>query len=40
MPLEVYIVVLLFHLLAIVFTAAAALFAWRVYRTPVRLGWF
>ena len=26
--------------LAIVFTVAAALFAWRVYRTPVRLGWF
>ncbi len=26
--------------LAIVFTVVAALFAWRVYRTPVRLGWF
>ncbi len=26
--------------LAIIFTIAAALFAWRVYRTPVRLGWF
>ncbi len=26
--------------LAAVFTVAAALFAWRVYRTPVRLGWF
>ncbi len=26
--------------LAIVFTVAAALFAWRVYRTPVRFGWF
>lgn len=23
-----------------VFTAAAAVFAWRVYRVPVRLGWF
>jgi hypothetical protein len=26
--------------LAAVFLVAAALFAWRVYRTPVRLGWF
>jgi len=26
--------------LAVVFLVAAALFAWRVYRTPVRLGWF
>ncbi|MDP3880392.1 MAG: hypothetical protein Q8Q07_08845 [Dehalococcoidales bacterium] len=26
--------------LAIVFVVAAALFAWRVYRTPLRLGWF
>ena len=26
--------------LAAVFMIAAALFAWRVYRTPVRLGWF
>jgi len=26
--------------LAAVFMVAAALFAWRVYRTPVRLGWF
>ncbi len=26
--------------LAIVFMVVAALFAWRVYRTPVRLGWF
>ena len=26
--------------LAVVFLAAAALFAWRVYRTPVHLGWF
>ncbi len=26
--------------LAIVFLAAAALFAWRVYRTPIRFGWF
>ncbi len=26
--------------LAAVFMLAAALFAWRVYRTPVRLGWF
>ncbi len=26
--------------LAAVFVVAAALFAWRVYRTPVRLGWF
>ena len=26
--------------LAAVFTVAAALFAWRVYRTPVRFGWF
>ncbi len=24
---------------AVAFTVAAALFAWRVYRTPVRLGW-
>ncbi|MFC2021673.1 hypothetical protein ACFLTR_00435 [Chloroflexota bacterium] len=26
--------------LAAVFVVAAALFAWRVYRTPVRFGWF
>ena len=26
--------------LAVVFLALAALFSWRVYRTPVRLGWF
>ncbi len=26
--------------LAVVFVAAAALFSWRVYRVPVRLGWF
>ena len=26
--------------LAAVFMVAAALFAWRVYRTPIRLGWF
>ncbi len=26
--------------LAAVFTVAAALFAWRVYRTPARFGWF
>jgi len=26
--------------LVVVFMAGAALFAWRVYRTPVRLGWF
>ncbi len=26
--------------LAAVFVVAAALFTWRVYRTPVRLGWF
>ncbi len=26
--------------LAVVFVVAAALFAWRVYRTPVRFGWF
>ncbi|MBI2288170.1 MAG: hypothetical protein HYU83_04250 [Chloroflexi bacterium] len=26
--------------LAVVFLIAAALFAWRAYRTPVRLGWF
>ncbi len=26
--------------LAAVFTLGAALFAWRVYRTPVRFGWF
>ncbi len=26
--------------LAAVFTVAAALFTWRVYRTPVRFGWF
>jgi len=26
--------------LAAVFTVAAALFAWRVYRNPVRFGWF
>ncbi len=26
--------------LVAVFTVAAALFAWRVYRTPIRLGWF
>lgn len=26
--------------LALVFTVAAALFAWRAYRVPVRLGWF
>ena len=26
--------------LAVVFMVAAALFAWRVYRTPIRLGWF
>ena len=26
--------------LAAVFVVGAALFAWRVYRTPVRLGWF
>ncbi len=26
--------------LVAVFVVAAALFAWRVYRTPVRLGWF
>ena len=25
---------------AVVFLVAAALFAWRVYRTPVRFGWF
>ncbi len=26
--------------LVVVFTVAAAFFAWRVYRTPVRFGWF
>ena len=26
--------------LAVVFMVVAALFAWRVYRTPIRLGWF
>ncbi len=26
--------------LAVVFVVAAALFTWRVYRTPVRFGWF
>ena len=26
--------------LTAVFMVAAALFAWRVYRTPIRLGWF
>ena len=26
--------------LAVVFTVVAALYAWRVYRTPVRFGWF